>query len=295
MDINYSMSIKEINKDFLIKAISEIANYDIFNSDDNFYNHEINAKGDKEIFISDTIKAINEFFTNTDHGFSHSMNVYKRSEEIVSLIQEEKMGFTIVKAEYLTILKWASIFHDLSRFYGVGNNKHEIVSKELVENVLYKTKGNDFFKYAIPVCIKNHDWFNLEISGVIDKMIKREPIADIFRLADKTSVSPEEELMRYYETGKRYHTPFFNPNLSIARRFDFQHNLKDRDIITHFLLIFILNENNFFFTTTCRIYKEWAKGKKYLKPYILDNLCRTEGLPTKDIEQIEKILRMVST
>jgi len=293
MYIDYLMSIKEINHDFLLKVILDIANYDIFKSGSDFYHTEVNQKGDIKSFTEDTKKAIDEFFTNSDHGYAHSINVYERSKEIIGLIREEDTGFKINKTEYINIQKWAAIFHDISRFYGVSGTKHERVSKEIASNIFYQNavKEDCYIKSMILLCIEEHDWFNLHISNGIKEVLKRNPIVDIFRLADKTSVPPKEELMRYYETGKRYKTPFFNPELSISDRFDFKNNCKKRDIVTHFLLFFTFNEDCLFFSTTIKLYKKWAKDKEDLKLYITDDLCKDEQLPEEQIEMIRKILK----
>lgn len=295
MHINYSMDIKEVTPDFLMRAIVDIVDYGLFESRENFYHTEVNPKGSMTDFIVDTRKAVDEYFQIADHGYAHSVNVYKRCEEIVYLIKEEDVAFNIDKIEYLNILKLASIFHDLSRFYGVSGFNHEHVSKELAENVLYqgKNKSNDYIKSMVLLCIERHDWFSLDISGGIREELKKTPIVDIFRLADKTSTSPEEELNRHYETGKRYKTPFFNPELGMHQRFNFKNNHKERDVITHFLLFFLFNEHNFFFNTTSRLYKEWAKDKKDLKSHILDYLCKVEQIPTDHLKTIETILRKV--
>jgi len=294
MYINFSMDIKEINHDFLLKAILDIANYDIFKSGSDFYHTEKeNLKDYTGDFVKDTTNAIDEFFTNSDHGYTHSINVYKRSREIIYSIREEDHKSKIDKTEYINIQKWAAIFHDISRFYGASGIEHKRISKEIANNVFYQNNiGEDgFIKSMVLLCIEKHDWFNLNISNGVEKEVRMNHVIDIFRLADRTSLSPKEELERYYETGKRYKTPFFNPELSMHDRFDFKNNYKKRDIITHFLLIFIFNEDYLFFSTTIRLYNEWAEDKEELKLYITDIICKDEQLPEEQIEMIRKILK----
>ncbi len=287
---NYLIDIKDIDIDFLVEIIASIVSFPPFMERSDFYHQNINSSARETIFIDHTVGVVNEFYKNTDHGFAHSVNVYNRAKKIAEDIAMHDQMFNDIKDETIHILKWSAIFHDISRFYGKNKNRG-FISKALVEDVFFYK--NDPAKTAIFLCIERHDWFNTRIDGELPDKFKRNPIVDIFRLADKTSISPLDELKRYYKTGKKYNTIFFNPNIPISRRFEFKDNLKERDMITFFLLIFIMNENSFFFNATRRIYMEWAINKEDLKKYIVKDLCVAENIPLNQIRMINEILNMV--
>ncbi len=290
MKVDYFMDFKNINCVFIKELILNIINSDDFVSGNDFYHKYIRPNGSIEDFIKDTDFAIDDYCINDDHGRIHSIKVYERCIEILTSASEND-NCRINCNETRNVLKWSAVFHDLSRFYGADSNNHEIISKEIVKNIFFDV--NDYVKSEILLCIERHDWFNLEMSGGLEDKFKRNPIVDLFRLADKTSLPPVEEIERYYKTGRRYKTQFFNPNLSIERRFDLKNNFEDRDAVTYFLFLFKLNCDSFFFNTTRRLYKKWATEKENAKNYIINHLCVLEEIPKNQIEMIEQILKMV--
>ena len=210
-----------------------------------------------------------------DHGLPHSQKVWARAQEIIKvcpnlwaeakkeiehLCWESGLASGVINEEEsaLEILLWASVFHDLSRFLGADFEEHEAASAKLTLNF-----------NLVPTClehllfnaISHHDYLGLAIEGFLIPEAARSSLSEIFRLADKTSLSPAEELERYYQAGLRYQTPFFNPEITDAERLDFPHNAAKRDMLAWFLMLFFIQPRDFFFSETAEAYRHWFLDK----------------------------------
>ena len=116
--------------------------------------------------------------------------------------------------------------------------------------------------------ILNHDFFNTRLDG--EKY--HEPISiegQITRLADRISVSTQEEIKRYWETGKRLGTTYFKKDISWEERIDFSFaNMGEYikngkfDQFTFFLAMLSQSACDFSNPIVVKIYQQWATNKQ---------------------------------
>jgi len=206
---------------------------------------------------------VDRFFTSKDHGFKHSVQVWKRCKKIKdvspTIWNEAQLGLSC--ADSLKVLLLASLFHDIARFWTDFKN-HEQASADFVFNLLgpFNQKIASYTRDAIV----RHDYFCFLADGTDFPDNLRQPLSEIFRLADKTSLSPADEIIRYHQTAQRLHSgmPIFDPMISDDIRFDLANNLSRRtDELTWFLMIFALQSTDFIFGDTRDAYAAWAGGK----------------------------------
>lgn len=243
----------------------------------------------KEHGVEEIIRLTALYFENSDHGFEHSKQVWQRCQEIIKRsVDLWRLAQNTVSPNYKLdcrkVLMWAAVFHDFSRFYKVSPRQHEAESAKLAFQIF---NGSPLAK-ILNDAICRHDYFCELIDGEPLPFILMNPLAEIFRLADKTSISPQEEIARYYQTGKQYGTPFLKPKLTYEVRFNLTHNQNERDMITWFLLIFALQASDFVFRETAAIYNEWAKGKPNALDKIIE-LAKQEQAPVEP-EKIRQII-----
>lgn len=229
-------------------------------------------------------QTIRDFFTCKDHGFAHSLAVWKRCLAIIEASPNLWHLASNGKNALLSLM-WACVFHDFSRFIeNVDFQLHEAISAALVQDIIPNYPGISLMRRFIAY----HDYFCPLIDGRPMPTEIMIPIGEIFRLADKTSNSPAEEIQRYYETGKRHGTPFFNYALPEKIRFDFVKNHAHRDMLTWFLILFAIQPSDFLYRETSQCYAIWAEGKREAF-FKIGDLCRQEGLEP----QRKKILGLI--
>lgn len=229
---------------------------------DNWLTGEIPATR-VEQFRLRTPEAVDEYFANGDHGYWHSCAVYERTQEIMA--GSPQMVRLMIKQESLSaeqigwVMVWASMFHDLMRFFGYGTPDHEAPAAELARSAFWKDAA---IGDALVKAVIFHDYLSPIIDGKEAPLVLLEsPLADIFRLADKTSVSPEEEINRWWLCGQRYQTKFFDEELTDPIRFNLPENHNQRDQVTFFLMLFALQAQDFYSGEARQFYQEWSDGK----------------------------------
>jgi len=259
-----------------------------------FHNVLLNSESRKEI--------VGDFFANFDHGLSHSQAVWNRCQEIISqssllwkvaVEQANRVGRDGNQARQALLL--ASIFHDLGRFLGFSFSTHEIIGAKLAAAINPDDTG---FANVLYNLIIHHDYVCPIINGYDFPFEAVSPLAEIFRLADKTSNSPSEEIRRYYEVGRRLapDKPLFKPDIPAEVRFDFTNSSPaGKDMLTWFLLLFALQSTDFLYGDTRDAYAYWARGKKEALEVIGD-LCRQEEYldgrtPTEPEEAMAVVIR----
>jgi len=238
---------------------------------------EISLKRYMPISYSNVLRIVNDFWTNSDHGLSHSQAVWRRCQEIIKASPQlwpiARMQVDDSEEEASRVLILASIFHDLARFLNAPFEVHEWQGAKIAEKNLLGSS------LLFPVCsaIMNHDYINYLVNGQASPLNAVLPLSEIFRLADKTSISPKDEVIRYYETGRRLapDRPLFDPSIADEVRFDLQHVNDQGDCLTWFLIIFALQSTDFLYGDTRDAYAYWARGKKAALEAISD-LCRQE-------------------
>ncbi len=247
----------------------------------------------KQNGLVDLIKAYAE---SSDHGVEHSQVVWRASlwifrqaPQATAAVNELIDGFSLQK-----LLAYPAIFHDLARFLNLNSREHqehESLGAKLAFNVLRARGVREEVANMVWCAVVNHDYFSPTVDGRPVPVALLNPFADAFRLADKTSLTPAGEIKRYYLTGVRYGTPFFNPDLTDEQRFDFPHNLAQRDMITWFLLVFALKPEDFLFTETREIYRFWSKRKDEAEQAILKLAKEQARCQPACLSRIENIIR----
>jgi HD superfamily phosphodiesterase len=245
---------------------------------------------------------------NGDHGAEHTYKVYQKALAIAEQVQVE----TEVPADK-ALLYIMSGMHDSGRFhfsepgedgkqtprqeakrkkaeqrhalYGVAQIR--LASKHISLTAEEKAKIEDY--------IYNHDFFNTRLDG----KKYQEPYSlegQITRLADRISVPIEEEIQRYWETGKRLGTPYFNPEISWEKRRDFsfakmQEYLKTGmfDEFTFFLSLLSQQATDFSHPVLAKIYQQRASSKKKGIETILE-IAMNEEYRDEEIQEIKKLI-----
>jgi hypothetical protein len=130
---------------------------------------------------------------------------------------------------------------------------------------------------AVIRAVACHDYFCPMSDGEeLPSLFLKSPLAEIFRLADKTSLPPAKEVDRWYKYGQRDGQKFFNPDLPDKDRFDLQHNYERRDQITFLLVFFAVQPSDFYTREAAESYRQWAAGKTEALRRIMA-ICREEG------------------
>jgi len=115
------------------------------------------------------------------------------------------------------------------------------------------------------------------------------PLAEVFRLADKTSLPPVAEIERYHQSGKNFGTVFFVPELTDEFRFDFSRGTADWDQINYFFTFFLLGSHDFFFGETRDAYRNWCynkKGNKHRAAEKIIEFAKQEGLDKQQLRRV---------
>ena len=208
-------------------------------------------------------KGVDEYFSNEDHGYAHGLTVYKKGLEILRLSPNIARNAAAIfsSSEVDNLLFIGAMLHDIGRFLMCDHQQHERLGAELVQAIFDLPHYRSPHSQELYDMIVRHDYFS-PVTGEGDMPAElSKPLPEVLRLADKTSVSPELEVERWWACGQRYKTPFFNPELKDEVRFDLKHNNAERDQVTHFLLLFALQPSDFYSYEAATYYGLWAQGK----------------------------------
>ena len=255
----------------------------------------------KNQFINKLPSIINEYWWSWHHGLDHSLRVISRlhelaeqSPKIMAFYWNNLPAKTDKQKEQKIagLLHWAAILHDLGRFFGFSLEDHQqfgaILARSCFDTDLDLEVG--LMAQRLYNLIACHDYLTPQISGYgLPQVFYDEPLAELFRLADKTLLTPAEEMKRYYETGKWLKTPFYKPELTDDARFDFSTEEKDRDALCYAMILFAIQPQDFLYQETATAYAEWAKGKYYAFRELIRQ-AREENLSAEDILKIHGIM-----
>jgi len=235
--------------------------------------------------VEEMAEAIENFYHDDEHGYNHSLAVYDRDLKIsVACPILTKSTFFLPK-ERDRLRVWASMLHDFSRSLNAGLNDHEEKSAYLAK-IMFPWTGDN-----LTAIIRHHDYFCQSVDHQpFPKELQTSPLAEIFRLADKTSIDPAQEVKRYYQTGERYQTPFYKPELSWDDRFSFSVAPQDKDQLCYLLLIFALQPHHFIHEELRNIYREWQKNKQVAK----EEICKIAHDRNLEPESIRHIYDQLS-
>lgn len=224
-----------------------------------------------EQFQASRETAVSEFYANEDHGYAHSLAVYNRLKEIARQ-SPKMMRLAIGPHRYINepdervfaqrierVFTWAAMLHDLMRFFGFGTPDHEIPAAKLARAAFdQEFELPDWLAKALI----RHDYFCPIADGEeLPMLFLESSLAEIFRLADKTSLSPADEVDRWRKCGQRYGTKFYDPSLLDDVRFDLSHNYEQRDQLTYLFMLFAVQPSDFYAQEAAEIYRQWALGK----------------------------------
>lgn len=247
------------------------------------------TKAEKDTEIENFYSALVEFETNTDHGLAHSHLVFDRSLEVIDGCPNiaRIMSFSGLENQQITaLLSWASLLHDFGRFLGYDLIEHQKFGAELAKQIF----AGQAEVTLLMEMLANHDYICPLVDGqALPLPLLFNPLAEIFRLADKTSLAPAEEIERYYLTGKRLGGVFYNPALTLDQRADFSFSLQQKEFLSYFLVLFAIQPTDFFLSETAELYRRWAEGKKDAV-HKINLLALAEKLTPDQFVEIEKII-----
>lgn len=241
-------------------------------------------------------EAVYYYWHSGDHGIIHSRQVMNRAKEILKACPKLSRfcrlhGTDIV--DLLALFTWASILHDIGRFIDKDLGwKHQVFGADLAYHC-FRTEINEEIAALLHGMIKHHDYICGFVDGepLPDEFLEH-PWSEVFRLADKTSLSPVDEIVRWYETGKQTDAPFFDCTIPIDKRFAFQQDWQ-WDHFQYFLLFFSLQPKDWFFGETRDLYRKWAEGKLDVMAKIIE-LAQQEGIIPNHIDQMINIVTNLS-
>jgi hypothetical protein len=223
------------------------------------------------------VAAVEDFFKNKDHGFPHSVLVRERCCQLWSSCHNIRQCFLETQSEQWhkannsdqlvnALFSIEALCHDYGRFCGCHFSGHEHFGAVLATLVcgmmgLYQEGGQ------VWAALEFHDYMGRIASGEHSSLftIASFPLAELFRLADKTSVTPAEEVERYWQTARRYKMPLFDPTITDEVRFDLARNANQRtDSLTWMLLLFAQQPSDFLFRETAAAFDRWRDKKALL-------------------------------
>ncbi|MFA5047962.1 MAG: hypothetical protein WC516_02900 [Patescibacteria group bacterium] len=247
-------------------------------------------------------RGIDKYWNDQDHGHPHAVQVYTRALEIMrqsplllSCIHSCRTGCAqgIGPIELEQIMVWSSQLHDLGRSaFGISVKDHELFGAEVATTLFNGVLLGSDALVQLRLALLRHDYMCLRVDGEgLPSIFMSSPIAEIFRLADKTSCPVEGEIRRYYATGKKCGTPFFNPKIPDEVRFSFGGDRKDWDEIMWIMFILSMSPEDFFFGETRDLYREWARQKSGAIQIILSIAQHQEKLDSMQLGVIGVMLQ----
>lgn len=246
-------------------------------------------------------EAIDKYWNDPEHGFPHTLKLGKRLDSIFpscpNVIRSAKI-MNMLPIDIEANLSWSAILHDLGYFFGYSFADHQKFSAELAKYAFFR-EVPEFTLAALVSSISHHDYFSPLVNKTsLPTVFMDNPLAEIFRLADKTTGTAAEEVSRYYLTGKLYNRVYYDPTIPLERRLDLNSCLKDVDQISVFLYIFSMTPLDFLYTETSRLYHEWEtsnsvrnRGKRGAYLAIKKLTLDTEKLGQPAWQEIKEIYR----
>lgn len=243
-------------------------------------------------------EAVYKYWHSGDHGIIHSRQVRKRVTEIIASCPDLIRYLShhwIDQKDIEALFNWTSILHDIGRFIDASSGlNHQSLGADLASNCfINEVDINEEMSALLHIMINHHDYICEFIDGnPLPIHFMEFPLAEIFRLADTTSLSPGNEIVRWYDTGRQAGTVFFNPDLTPEQRFDFQASYDNWDQIQYFFLFFAIQPKDWFFGETRDLYRQWSMktegGKTQALRKIIE-LAANEKCNTEKIAAIRDI------
>lgn len=256
------------------------------------------------------------FLENADHGAEHIFHVYTKANEIADIVKH-KTGQRIDPAMLYVMIA----LHDAGRFHmekpeatdsdadkirkdakaKKADSRHELYGVAQFKFALAKLKKawismDPIKEQKIAEYIYNHDFMNAQLNG--GKYHEPSSLEwQISRLADRISTPAIPEIERYWATGKRMGTPFFNKDVSFEERkkFTFQHigqyaKQGKLDEFMFFATLLAVKPEDFSHPVLQEIYREWEPQKKEAAERIL-TMAQEEGFDEATIDEMRQTLK----
>jgi len=260
-----------------------------------------NLPGSTELNEEEIIKLpseVYEYWRNSDHGLAHSKQVLARALIILrscpNLLRLCYMR-CLDPIEITALITWASILHDFARFTQYKTLPiHQLVGSELARHAFIEEVEDHVSKNLAEMIIRHDYCCEFVDREQLPTLFIKNPLAEMFRLADKTSLSPVDEITRYNNTGKRLgKAKFFDPDFPMESRLQFNGRYEGWDYLNHFLLFFAIQPKDWFFGETRDLYREWQEkcegGKSKACAKILE-FAAAEGLDGDQIYSLVNVL-----
>jgi len=234
---------------------------------------------------------VTRYFSHTHYGYNHGLAVSKRALELVFYspgIKEFCQDvYHFTDAQMQSLLTWAAVFHDMGKF--AGHPRHHEEPGSNIISFAFQQLGPEVSK-ALQQMVEHHDFFCAIVDGCsMPPILRTFPLAEVLRLADRTSITPEEEVNRWWLYGRKAGTPLLDGSLPNEVRFTFDRKKARVDQLTFFLMLFAIQRRDFFFTDNAESFSQWAKGRGSALSRIAD-IFAEEGCSAKELQAMYRIV-----
>ena len=149
--------------------------------------------------------------------------------------------------------------------------------------------GKDLSK-ALQQMVEHHDFFCAMVDGCpMPPILRTFPLAEVLRLADRTSITPEEEINRWWLYGRKAGTPLLDLSLKDEVRFTFDRKKARVDQVTFFLMLFAIQRRDFFFEENGESFAQWAEGRGLAWARI-EEIFAEENCSAKELQAMNNIV-----
>lgn len=262
---------------------------------------------------------LQQFLDNDDHGAEHVYNVYQKALDIADAVELKTK--TKVRRDVLYVM---IALHDSGRFHmpkpdesdspkqaaikqkkaAVADSRHALYGMAQLRFALSKlaSKGITIDPQVIQDInnyIYNHDYMTPMLNG--DRYTEPYSIeGQIARLADRISTDAVAEMERYWKTGKRLGTNFFNPEISFQQRRDFRFSQAGSyikagklDQFMFFATLLAVKASDFTHPVLQEIYQGRAPQKRAAAEHIF-TMAEQEGIDPAIIAQMREVVKEYS-
>ena len=234
---------------------------------------------------------VTRYFSHTHYGYNHGLAVSKRALKSLFYSPGIKEAcqdvYHFTDAQMQSLLTWASIFHDMGKF--AGHPRHHEQPGSNIVSFAFQQMGKDLSK-ALQQMVEHHDFFCAMVDGCpMPPILRTFPLAEVLRLADRTSITPEEEINRWWLYGRKAGTPLLDLSLKDEVRFTFDRKKARVDQVTFFLMLFAIQRRDFFFEENGESFAQWAEGRGLAWARI-EEIFAEENCSAKELQAMNNIV-----
>lgn len=268
------------------------------------------TKDETQSILEHLPSSVRAFFESEDHGLAHSKKVFARAMEICQAPECSDMVNLLKKISEATdedirrLLSWASILHDIGRLInGSSFGNHEQFGAYFAKACFPEI--SDFHRNSLFAMIANHDYIIVSPKAPIPKIVLahlKNILTDIFRLADKTSLSATEEINRYFKAGQRiwkeeFNKNLFNPAITLKERLAWMENCDQSDHWDQWQfnsIFFMIDDHSWMYQPSRLLYRRWAddttNGKAAARKNMFQFLAEAGIDPTLPEQALDSLL-----